>query len=288
MRTFEMTFDRRIGQAGLVCLCAAMAACHAGPQMAASATDPAQSATAMSEINTGTDHFEFGGLTSSAWVSEGFVGEASRQFRDGGLHFTVSQTAPEGGLDIGLSEIAFTPDTVRPAIAGLSVCSSYEIALSGPGRWWAGPKISVNWQGDEAAKQNGDDWYENYIVEIASSSPDELHALFTGAYFQAEELPSTTIAGASYRHYKIRFHSWWQFWSVRQTYRSTGTVPIAPIVDIWSAHGLPADRVFDGVKANIETYGPVEGAGTLRMQSARGIDREPVCDAAVDRPPTGR
>jgi len=139
--------------------------------------------------------------------------------------------------------------TVSTAKSGLSICSAYDIDLSGAGRWWAGPKISVNWQGDEAAKHNGDDWYENYIVEIASSTPAELHDIFMGDYFKAEELPSTVIAGSQYRHYKIRFHSWWQFWSVRQSYRASGRLPIEPIIDVWLDHGLPSDRIFDGVKA---------------------------------------
>ena len=133
-----------------------------------------------------------------------------------------------------------------------------------------GPKISVNWQGDESAKQNGDDWYENYIVEIASSTPDELHDIFTGDYFKAEVLPTTLIEGAKYRHYKIRFHEWWQFWSVRQDYRSSGTTAIEPIVQVWLDAGLPPQRIFDGVKANVETYGPVKGEGVLKM--ALGYD----------------
>lgn len=220
-----------------------------------------------SHVSDGVEHFAFGDLSSSAWISDTFDGTKSRYFEGETLHFSVTQTTNEGGLDIGLSPRDKVPQTVIPAIRGLEVCSTYKIDLTGEGRWWAGPKISVNWQGNEAAKQNGDDWYENYIVEIASSTPSELHDIFVGDYFKAEELASTELAGSTYRHYKIRFHSWWQFWSVRQDYRATGTVPIAPIVEIWIANGLPIDRIFDGVKANIETYGPIEGKGQLRMQS---------------------
>jgi len=222
---------------------------------------------AVSSINVNTEHFKFGDYSSSAWVSDNFIGQHERQFRDSGLSFGVSQTAPEGGLDVGLSRADIAPAPVAQAIENLRVCSSYETNLSGTGRWWAGPKISVNWQGDEAAKQNGDDWYENYIVEIASSSPDELHDIFMGDYFKGEELPSTKLAGSNYRHYKIRFHSWWQFWSVRQDYRGSGTLSIAPIVKVWIKHGLPSKRQFDGVKANIETYGAIKGHGQLRMNT---------------------
>lgn len=55
-----------------------------------------------SPVNTTTDHFEFGEFTSSAWVSETFSGTHTRQFRDQALHFGVDQTAPEGGVDVGL------------------------------------------------------------------------------------------------------------------------------------------------------------------------------------------
>ena len=106
------------------------------------------------------------------------------------------------------------------------------------------------------------------MIEIASSTPQELHEIFTGDYFQAEELPALTLADATYRHYQIRFHSWWQFWSVRQEYRATGVLNVEPIIDLWIAHGLPTDRTFDGVKANLETYGPVEGYGWLTFSQA--------------------
>lgn len=228
----------------------------------------ALAACATSAPNTGVAHFQHGDLSSSAWVSDSFAGTKGRQFRGEVLHFDVEQTASDGGLDVGLSDVDAQPAPVATAKRGLHVCSSYSTDLTGPGRWWAGPKISVNWQGVESAKANGDDWYENYIVEIASTSPQALHDLFTGDYFKAEELPPIEVSGAVYRNYKIRFHDWWQFWSVRQEYRATGILPIEPIVDTWIAHGLPTERLFDGVKANIETYGPIEGRGELTFAAS--------------------
>ena len=174
---------------------------------------------ATSDRTSGLEHFEFGDRSSSAWISDSFDGSKSRYFVEETLHFEVKQSADEGGLDVGVSQIDFELAPVRTAKSALHVCSSYAADLSGSGRWWAGPKISVNWQGEESAKQNGDDWYENYIVEVASSTPDQLHDLFTGDYFQAEELAPLELAGSTYRNYKIRFHDWWQFWSVRQDYR---------------------------------------------------------------------
>ncbi|MEM7639010.1 MAG: hypothetical protein AAF269_08095 [Pseudomonadota bacterium] len=243
------------------------------------APSDAQSVTS-SELITGLEHFEFGNRTSSAWVSDSFDGTRSRQFIGEELHFTVEQFAADGGLDVGVSDVHTEPAPVESAKSDLYVCSSYSVELSGAGRWWAGPKISVNWQGEESAKQNGDDWYENYIVEIASSSPQELHDLFTGDYFQAEELSPIVLSGAMYRNYKIRFHDWWQFWSVRQEYRETGMVPIEPIIDTWIANGLPTERLFDGVKANIETYGPISGRGALRFETS-GDPILSACDATT-------
>jgi len=224
-----------------------------------------------SSVNFNTNHFEFGNHSSSAWVSDKFAGLHIRQFQDDALHFGVEQTHNEGGLDVGLSLKNSVPEPVSKAKQNLTVCSTYITDLSGNGRWWAGPKISVNWQGDEAAKQNGDAWYENYIVEIASSTPNELHDIYMGDYFKGEELPSTILAGSTYRHYKIRFHSWWQFWSIRQDYRVSGTLPIEPIVDVWIENGLPTDRTFDGIKANIETYGEIRGHGHMRMNTTHDL-----------------
>lgn len=233
---------------------------------------------AASPIDKTTNHFAFGDFTSSAWISDSFTGDKSRQIKGETLHFSVTQTHPEGGLDIGLSRVDAEPSPVSDAKQNLQVCSTYDIDLSGKGRWWAGPKISVNWQGDEAAKQNGDDWYENYIIEIASSPPEELHDIFTGNYFKATVLPSTTIAGSLYKHYKIRFHSWWQFWSVRQDYRESGTLSIEPIIDVWIENGLPTTRLFDGVKANIETYGDIKGTGELRMDMGYNPSQNLSCE----------
>jgi hypothetical protein len=44
-----------------------------------------------------------------------------------------------------------------------------------------------------------------------------------------------------------------------------GAVPLKPILNVWAANGLPTDRRFDGVKANIETYGAVTGSGSLAV-----------------------
>ncbi|MEP3654073.1 MAG: hypothetical protein ABJO36_04170 [Litorimonas sp.] len=218
-----------------------------------------------SAVYEDTSTFTFDGYKSHAWVSDKFNGSHGRQIKGEVLTFTAEQMHKEGGLDVGFSKPGLKPMPVASVPDKTSICSSYDIDLLGGGRWWAGPKISVNWQGEESAKQNGDDWYENYIIEIASTSPEELHEILTDDYFSPEILPDIVLAGATYRTYKIRFHDWWQFWSVRQDYRETGTLPINPILNLWSEHGLPKNRQFDGVKANIETYGEVVGTGRMAV-----------------------
>lgn len=269
-----------LGRIGItVTLCFLISGCHSTAVTQPSHFLLPSSATngVASELNFSTNHFEFGDYSSSAWVSDSFTGKHVRQFHTDTLHFGVKQTAKDGGLDVGLSRADYAPVPVQKAIKNLRICSSYETKLSGDGRWWAGPKISVNWQGDEAAKQNGDDWYENYIVEIASSTPDELHDIYMGEYFKGEELPPLQLAGSTYRNYKIRFHSWWQFWSVRQDYRQNGTLELEPILEVWIDHGLPAHRTFDGVKANIETYGELTGNGELRMNMTNDPNEPLAC-----------
>lgn len=231
-----------------------------------------KAASSESSIYKDTSAFTFDGYKSHAWVSDKFTGRHSRQIKDDAVHFTVYQSHENGGLDVGLSKPGIKPAPVAAVLPQSSVCSSYDIDLSGDGRWWAGPKISVNWQGIESAKGNGDDWYENYVVEIASTSPDELHDILTDDYFSPEILPDTVWAGATYRNYKIRFHDWWQFWSVRQDYRKTGTLPVKPVLSFWAEHGLPTQRKFDGVKANIETYGQIRGTGRLAVNVTTRAD----------------
>ncbi|WP_427452665.1 hypothetical protein [Litorimonas sp. WD9-15] len=233
---------------------------------------PAQSA-----IYSDKTKFNLGDRASSVWLSEKFDGSHTRQIIGDELEFSLSQSHREGGLDFGLADPNFKARPVSKIPDTLSFCSSYDINFSGAGRWWAGPKISVNWQGIESAKGNGDDWYENYIIDVASTSPQELHDILTDDYFDAEVLDDTFIAGSNYKHYKIRYQDWWQFWSVRQDYRPTGTLPIQPILNVWSANGLPTDRAFDGIKANIETYGEMSGEGRFRIDIATEPDAELDC-----------
>lgn len=230
-----------------------------------------------SEAYSDETKFKLGDRQSSVWLSDKFDGTHTRQIIGDELHFSLTQSHREGGLDFGLADPDFRARPVSNVPDTLTFCSSYDIDLFGEGRWWAGPKISVNWQGIESAKGNGDDWYENYIIEIASSSPEELHDIFTDDYFDAEVLNDTVIGGSTYKHYKIRFYDWWQFWSVRQDYRTSGNLPIQPILDVWSANGLPTERQFDGIKANIETYGEMSGEGRFRIDIATEPDAELDC-----------
>lgn len=241
-------------------------------------TLPASQSLASEIYANDTTSFTFRGLKSHAWESKNFSGKHSRQLMGDILAFTVEQNHEKGGLDVGLSKPGIKPAVAAAVSDDAKICSSYDIDLLGAGRWWAGPKISVNWQGEESAKENGDDWYENYIIEIASTSPSDLHDILTDDYFSPEILPDTVWAGSTYRNYKIRFHDWWQFWSVRQDYRESGTVPVKPILQFWAAHGMPETRQFDGVKANIETYGELNGSGGLAVDVTTQAHQDLECE----------
>ncbi len=95
-------------------------------------------------------------------------------------------------------------------------------------------------------------------VENASRSLEEYHERLLddgGTY-----LCQTNHDGATYNHYFTPhpFNNWNQFWSVRQDYRSSGSVDLDKIVDVWRDNGLPNDYVTM-LRANIETDGEVSG-----------------------------
>jgi len=202
-----------------------------------------------------------GDYSSPAWVNDRFTGTHVRQLTDNRLDFQIEQTVEGGGWDTGVG-LAQEPAIPLGTVArDETICFAYDLDLdaSEGGKWWAGPKISVNWAAMTDAASTGE-WYENYVVEIANQSPDDLEAdLFD--YFDAESLGKSVIEGATYRHIRLRYQDWWQYWSIRQDYRTEGQLPLDPIFEAWSA--IPRDLTYDGVKANLETHGPVQGRGQI-------------------------
>ncbi|MEL6686304.1 MAG: hypothetical protein AAFP97_01635 [Pseudomonadota bacterium] len=209
---------------------------------------------------------ESGPHASPVWVNEIFSGTHNRALIGNTLIFSVDQTEEGGGWDTAVGLARDHQYTVSELPSDAAICFNFDLNLTTgqSGSWWVGPKISVNWAAMTDAPSSGD-WYENYIVEMASQSPSELEAnLFE--YFDPVFLGETEINGATYRHIKLRYQQWWQYWSIRQDYRESGVLDIWPILDAWT--GIPRDLLFDGVKANIETHGPVSGNGSIRSEQS--------------------
>ena len=223
---------------------------------------------AMGVMSEDTARIFDGDYTSTAWVSDAFRGTQTRDLDGNRLRFTVNNTHPsEGGWDgsVSLPEDVYGDVKVRDVGAGAVACTSYHVDMQVPegakSKWWAGPKISVNWAAMESDSNPGD-WYENYIITDGSSTAQEwLDGTRTWA--KVEDLGATTIDGARFRHFKMRFNTWWQFWSFREAFAPGTKVPVKPILDVWVANGLPDGFEVDGVKANVETYGPMRATGQI-------------------------
>ena len=203
-----------------------------------------------------------GDYSAPLWLSEAFDGEHERRFEGDTLVLTMSQSAKTGGLDTALATGEDELPAVRDVSDDLVVCFAYDVDLEGEGHWWAGPKISVNWNRDAAVEVDG--WHETYIVELADDSPAEIEARMID-YFDARFIGETVQDGGVYRHFTFPFEDWDQYWAIRQEYRTEGGTSIGPILALWQENGLPGDEPFDGVKVNIETYGPM--AGTVRIDA---------------------
>lgn len=218
------------------------------------------------EATDTTNKLVSGAYASPAWINETFTGTHTRRLTKNRLSFEIEQTVHGGGWDTAVGIVEKPDYPVAELDPQMAICFDYSLDLdaTGTGKWWVGPKISVNWAAMTDAPSIGD-WYENYVVEWANQSPAELEAdLFD--LFEAESLGETIIAGSTYRHVKLRFHDWWQYWSIRQDYRSSGQMTIGPIIEAWA--GMPSDLPFDGIKANIETHGPISGSGVIHADIA--------------------
>ncbi|MDJ0898977.1 MAG: glycoside hydrolase family 11 protein [Xenococcus sp. MO_188.B8] len=189
-------------------------------------------------------------MESHAWTSDTFEGNFCRQFSGDGI-LTTQMQITNGGFDtaivkkIGLRVDDLAPNTTHSA--------TINVNLEGTGgRWWTGSKIPTRpclYSSECANFVSG--WYENYVVEHSSDTPEEFHERLTrlGSY-----LGQTFHNGSLYKHYFKTHKNWQQFWAVRQEYRSSGSISVKPILDKWRAHGLPNDYVKT-FRSNIETQG---------------------------------
>lgn len=196
-----------------------------------------------------------GNYSSPFWQSDKFKGSHNRTLTNSHLTFELDEIT--GGVDTAVAGPDRPGVKVSEVHPDLAVCMSHKVVSDG--FWWLGPKISVNWQSmvdkDKPASERGI-WYENYIIDNASISPQEVeqwaYDIHNGKY-----VGDTVHDGATYKHYIIHFKTWVQYWAVRQEFREQGVTTIKPILDKWLSLGME-DREFDGVKLNIEFHGPAK------------------------------
>ena len=218
---------------------------------------------------TSTDLSESGTVVTSGpfqatlWLSDRFKGTQSRELDGNVLDVEMLQVADGGGLDTSVGRAEKADPTDRPRFDAVhpdaASCFAFDVdlAMGENSSWWAGPKISVNWQ-DAGLPDGMSGWYENYVVETGSRSPAELEAGLMD-WGKGVFIGGTVHDGATYRHIRAVHRDWTQFWAIRQDFRDSGTTSLGPIFAKWREGGLPGELPVDGVKVNIETYGPVEG-----------------------------
>lgn len=187
---------------------------------------------------------------SSAWQTGDYDGTKLRQLSPGQV--TIEVDHQQGGFDASLGA-GGSLDRVDQLADDFVISADFEVTGSGHGLWWYGPKVSVNWP---SVSDGAAGWFENYIVDAASYAPDAMHDWIMDDY-EADNPPNKYLGttrhdGSVYRHYKVYFKTWVQFWAVRQQYQRQGATSLKPILNRWRRHGLP-DKRLDSVKYNIET-----------------------------------
>ncbi len=191
-----------------------------------------------------------GAHRSPVWTNSQFEGNFCREITGDVRNFKVTIDAKKGGFDTAIQKRnpAIRVDDVG---SQTRISSKIDVRLKGSGRWWVGPKFPIK----ENIRQGLSGNYENYVIENASRSPQEYHKDLTrrGTY-----LGQTNHDGSQYKHYYKDHKSWGQFFAIRQNYRSSGSVSIKPIINMWRKNGLP-NEYMNFVRVNLETGGQVEG-----------------------------
>lgn len=207
-------------------------------------------------VTSDDGYIDTGEFASQIWKSDEFQGSFTRSIRGDHEDYLVTLEQSAGGFDTGIDRHlppVTRVDEVDPART-VSARIDVRVQTQGDGQWWAGPKVTVHAL-PEFRGFEGD--YENYIVENASLPPDAFaERMFRGSTYLGE----TQQDGATYKHYLSQHPGGWeQYWAVRQTYRTDGTVSLVPHLQTWRENGMANDFVVLQKPANFETYGAVSG-----------------------------
>lgn len=207
------------------------------------------------------------GYSSPFWQSDEFKGTHKRTLTGSHLTFELNELA--GGVDTAVAGADRPGLKVSQVHKDLAVCMILDV--DSEGHWWAGPKISVNWQ--SMLDKNEGTWYENYIIDNASMNPEEIEE-WVYSIHNGKFVGTTFQDGSEYKHYIIHFKTWIQYWAVRQEYRNQGVTSIKPILDKWQSLGMK-DHEFDGVKLNIEFHGPAQAKVEIDGHIPRSYKSKP-------------
>ena len=144
--------------------------------------------------------------------------------------------------------------------------------------WVYGPKVSVRPCAKKSECENiwESGWYETYIVENSSWTPKQIHQSYTNpeGFYKGKYLGETYHDGSVYKHYKYvhPVHGKWEmFWAVRQNYRSSGEVQVAPILEKWRNNGMK-NGYIQWVSYNMELLGKGPWLGTMEIKNFETTD----------------
>ena len=192
------------------------------------------------------------------WESDVFQGRVCRVAQQDASSLYAEVDHTDGGWDIALAYRYPGGEGIRvddiPADLVANGRIQVNLTTTGNALWWAGPKVAVRKKGSSGLDGN----YENYVIENASISPDEMHERRMRRD-SARYLGTTTHDGAVYKHYYNPHRDWTQYWAVRQTYRTAGPVSLRPILQKWRQDGMPNEMVRN-TRFNIEASRNSQGS----------------------------
>lgn len=212
-----------------------------------------------------TPKIGFGSLNSGSWISDEFEGEHCRKLLDEGRRLITQLEVEEGGFDTGIAHMTidnrvddFHPETT------ITAQTEMNFASVGDDAWWmVGPKIGATICQDCSLEDNLSTWYENYVIENASESPERRHERCLNSSGKCQYIGETLQDGSTYKHYLWQHNTWKQFYAVRQDYRTGGEVNVAPIVEYWKENGHP-NHYMNELKYNFESGGPISGTIVIK------------------------
>ena len=142
--------------------------------------------------------------------------------------------------------------------------------------WVSGPKISTrpcNKKSEcEDIWESG--WNENYIVENSLRTPEQMHEIYTRPARNGKYLGETYHDGSTYKHYSYTHPNhgkWKMFTAIRQNYRLSGEVHVAPILKKWRNNGMK-NGYINWVEYNIELFGKGPWEGTMEIKNFQTTD----------------